>query len=206
MAVYQARDLANGITNTEPVFGSNSQQETFSPSATYSYNVVQAGTWALARVTDATTVDTNFFLKNTFTTSKYDLTRTGVQYDASLSFTPIGIGIDISIDSIALPSGIRSFNIRVYKGRSQDLIGAVGENKIPSNSGYVPYSSEITITDPGRYTIYLNSLATNNLIIRNGKLNFFILGEFDYNNIPPEKRYEVGYIGSDPNLTLTVFD
>ena len=207
MAIYYAPDLENRIVNTEPILGGNSHQEAFEPTATYAYNVVQAGTWAGARLGDATNVGNSFFIKNTFITTRYDLTRTGVQYDASLSFTPIGSYITVYVNSFAFPQNINSFKIRVYKGRSQALTGAVQENKILQSSGYIPYSNEIEIIENRtRYRIYLNSLATSDLIERNGNFNFFILGEFDYNNISPTQQFEITYNDLDPNIALTVFD
>jgi hypothetical protein len=107
-AQINAMYLENRIVNTEAIFGINSQQKEFAPSATYSYNVVQAGTWAGARLGDATNVGNSFFIKNTLTT-KYNLTRTGVQYNASLSFTPIGSYITVIIDSFTFPQNINSF-------------------------------------------------------------------------------------------------
>jgi len=207
MPTYRAQDLANRVTNDTAIFGTNSQQEEFSPTATYAYNVVQAGTWAEARLGDATNVSNDISIKNTFITTRYDLTRTGVQYDASLSFTPIGSYIDMRIDSFTFPQNINSLKIRAYKGRPQDLTGAPGENRIPSNTGYIPYSNEFTIDESTtRVTLYLNSLATSDLIVRAGKLNLFILGEWDYNNISPTQRFEIAYNGLNPNMTLTVFD
>ena len=206
MAIYYAPDLENRIINTEPILGVNSQQEAFEPTATYAYNVVQAGTWAGARLGDATNVSSNFSIKNTFITTRYDLTRTGVQYNASLSFTPIGSYITFRTTSFIFPQNVSSFKIRVYKGRTQALAGGIAESKIPATSGYIPYSDEITLTeDSNTYTIYLNSLATSDLIARNGVFNFFILGEFDYNNIVPTQRIEVGG-DSFREWTLTVYD
>jgi hypothetical protein len=206
MATYRAQDLANRITNTEPLFGANSQQEGFLAEALYAYNVVQSQTWVEARLRDATNVTTNFSIKNTFITTRYNLTRTGVQYNASLSFTPIGSFITFRTTSFVFPQNVSSFKIRVYKGRTQALAGGIAESKIPATSGYIPYSDEITLTeDSNTYTIYLNSLATSDLIARNGVFNFFILGEFDYNNIVPTQRIEVGG-DSFREWTLTVYD
>jgi hypothetical protein len=206
MATYRAQDLANRITNTEPLFGADSHQEEFLAEALYAYNVVQSQTWVEARLGDATNVGNSFSIKNTFETTRYNLTRTGVQYNASLSFTPIGSYITFRTTFFDFPRNVSSFKIRVYKGRTQALAGVIAENKIPATSGYIPYSDEITLTeDSTRYTIYLNSLATSDLIARNGVFNFFILGEFDYNNIVPTQRIEVGG-DSFIDWTLTVYD
>jgi hypothetical protein len=207
MPTYYAPDLENRITNTEPILGVNSQQKNFEPTATYAYNVVQAGTWAGARLGDATNVGNSFFIKNTFITTRYNLTRTGVQYNASLPFIPIGSYIIVSIDSFTFPQNINSFKIRVYKGRSQSLTGVIQENRIPQSSRYTPYSGEIEIIEnQTKYFIFLNSLATSDLIAGNGLFNFFILGEFDYNNIAPTQLSEITYSGLNPNMALIVFD
>jgi hypothetical protein len=206
MATYRAQDLANRITNTEPIIGINSQKEGFNPSAIYAYNVTGATAWDTARISDASSVENIFKVRNSPNRANFELTRTGVQYDAALTFTPVGSYITIIIDTFTLPFRA-TFKIRAYKGRPQDLIGAPGENRIPANTGYIPYSSEFTIDENTTLaTLYLNSLATNDLIARAGKLNLFILGEWDYNNIPPSNTYEVSYIGVDPNMSLTVFD
>jgi len=198
MATYRAQDLENRITNTEPVFGISSQQEEFAADAVYAYNVVQAGTWASARSINATNVITDFSIKNTFETNRYNLTRTGIQYNSSLSFTPVGSLVNFRTKSFTFPKNVNSFKIRAYKGRTQALTGITEENKIPPTSGYIPYSDEIEIfsTDvTTRYTIYLNSLATSDLIKQKGLFNFFILGEFDYNDISPTQLIEVGGLG-----------
>ena len=205
---YQARDLANRITNTEPIFGVNSQQETIEPAATYAYNISRRPTWNIARNSNASGVYNNFRILNLFDPILgFDLTRTGVQYNTALSFTPVGSYINLRIDSFNFPVGVTSFKIRVYKGRSQLLTGAFSEMRTPSNTGYIPYSNEITVTeDATRYQIYLNSLATSDLIGKNGALNLFILGEFDYNNIDPTTTYSLSYDGVDSNIQLITFD
>ena len=206
--VYQAQDLANRITNTEPIFGVNSQQEGHLPAATYAYNISRQPTWDIARNKNASGVYNNFRILNLFDPLLgFDLTRTGVQYDAALSFTPVGSYIDLPIDSFNFPVGVTSFKIRVYKGRSQLLTGAFSEMRTPSNTGYIPYSNEITVTeDATRYQIYLNSLATSDLITNQGKLNLFILGEFDYNNIDPTTSYSLSYNGVGSDIQLITFD
>jgi len=207
MATYRAQDLENRITNIEPVLGINSQKEQFEAEAVYAYNVVQAGTWTIARSIDATNVTTDFSIKNAFETNRYNLTRTGIQYNASLSFRPIGSFVDFSINSFVFPQNVKSFKIRAYKGRDQALAGITEESKIPSTTGYIPYSDEIEVTtSETRYILYLNSLATSDLVKRNGAFNFFILGEFDYNNISPtHPRGEVGGVGLG-DWSLTVYD
>jgi hypothetical protein len=206
MAIYRAQDLANRITNTEPIFGINSQSEGFAPSAIYSYNVIDASSWEAARLSDASFVGDKFRIRNSPNRANFDLTRTGVQYDAALTFIPVGLSIRIRIDDFIIP--LRgSFKIRAYKGRPQDLTGASNENRIPVTTGYIPYSKEyIFDEDNTRIDMYLNSLATNDLIARAGKLNLFILGEWDYNNIPPNDAYGISYGGEDTNMSLTVFD
>lgn len=208
MVTYRAQDLENRITNIEPVFGINSKPEEFPAEAVYAYNVVQAGNWASARLGNATNVTTDFSIKNTLSTGKYNLTRTGIQYNFSLSFTPVGSFVKFRTNSFVFPQNVNSFKIRAYKGRDQALTGIAQENKIPQTSGYTPYSDEIEIfsTDvTTRYILYLNSLATSDLIARNGVFNFFILGEFDYNNISPTQRIEVGGNGLG-DWSLTVYD
>ena len=206
MPTYRAQDLANRVTNDTAIFGINSQRESFEPSATYAYNVIEASTWGSARRSDALSIDAFFKIVNTLNEARFDLTRTGVQYDAALTFTPIGSYLDINIDTITIPRDV-IFKIRAYKGRPQDLIGDKSETQIPQNNGYIPYSSEYIVDEnTRRIQLYLNSLATNDLIAGVGKLNLFILGELDYNNIPPLNRYEILYSGEEVNMTLTVFD
>ena len=54
--------------------------------------------------------------------------------------------------------------------------------------------------------LYLNSLATSDLITNQGKLNLFILGEFDYNNIDPTTSYSLSYNGVGSDIQLITFD
>jgi len=207
MPIYYAPNLANRITNTEPIFGVNSKPENFEASAIYAYNVLDASTWDAARLSDASSVENKFRIVNSPTVGKrFDLTRTGVQYNSTLTFTPVGSFISIRIDTLILPSGA-TFKIRAYKGRNQALTGALNENRIPATTGYIPYSNEFIIDESTtRVDLYLNSLATNDLITKAGNLNLFILGEWDYNNIPPSDTYEISYGGVETNFLLTVFD
>jgi hypothetical protein len=206
MSTYRAQDLANRIINTEPIFGVNSQAEKFLPTATYAYSV-GGSNWSALRGSVASSINTYFNVINSNDgAGRFTLARTGVQYDAALTFTPIGSYLDINIDTITLPQGA-TFKIRAYKGRPQALGGDPGELRIPANTGYTPYSNELIIDEnTTRATLYLNSLATNDLIARAGKLNLFILGEWDYNNVSPSNVYEISYLGVNPNMTLTVFD
>ena len=207
MPTYRAQDLANRVTNDTAIFGTNSQQENFEPSETYSYSV-GGSDWSALRTSAASSVNTYFSVINSNDgAGRFTLTRTGVQYNATLSFTPSGSYININIDTITFPTSKTTFKIRAYKGKSQSLVGDTGEIRTPANTGYIPYSSEFTIDENTlSVQLYLNSLATNDLIARAGRLNLFILGEWDYNNISPLSVYETSYLGVDPNMILTVFD
>jgi hypothetical protein len=206
MATYRAQDLANRVINTEPIRGVNSIRESFEPVETYAYDINREPNWDIIRNSNAEGVYNNFRIENTFSPlTGFNLTRTGVQYNTTAAtITPVGLYVTINIDEIFLPVG-GNLKIRAYKGRPQGLGGVASEMRIPFTTGYIPYSSEITIGAIGDYTIYLNSLATTDLIAEGGSLNLFILGEFDYNDVDPTESYilrSVGFGGVPPELTL----
>jgi hypothetical protein len=191
---YYAPNL-NRTPNTFFIAGNGLPKESYDSTAIFNYK--RAGiNWTSVRSSSGGNVGSGINIQNTFRSPNYEISRTGIQFSTTWGIVPVGMTILFGFDTYDdLP-----FKIRAFKGTTTTLTGATSEYSIPLNQGLVPFSEEIeAYTDSGIITLYFNQTAID-AFLANPNQNIFILGEYDYNNIPPTGTYSIG--NSDPSAVV----
>jgi hypothetical protein len=183
---YYAPNL-NRIPNAFYIANTSLPKESFYSTKIFNYRRGNSSNWTTVR-SAATSVSVGGIIEiqNVFVSPNYSITRTGVQFSTTWGLVPVGMGIAFEFDlSDNLP-----FKVRAFKGTTSTLTGATSEYSIPLNQGLVPFSEEIEVTEVGGTNLYFNQTAID-AFLANPNQNIFILGEYDYNNIPPTGTYSI---------------
>jgi len=189
---YYAPNL-NRTPNTFFIPGNGLPREGYEATAIFNYRRGGSSNWATVRsAATAGPVGNAIEIQNNFTSPNYEISRTGVQFSISWGIVPVGMTIVFSFDlANNLP-----FKVRAFKGTTTTLTGATSEYSIPLNQGLVPFSEEIEVTPGTPVLLFFNQTAVD-AFIANPNQNIFILGEYDYNNVPPIRTYAIS--NSDPS-------
>jgi len=184
---YYAPNL-NRIPNAFYIASKFSPKESYESTAIFRYRRGNSSNWTTVRsAATATSVNNTIAIQNAFASPDYTILRMGVQFSTSWGLVPVGMAIAFSFDlANNLP-----FKVRAFKGTTTTLTGATSEYSIPLNQGLVPFSEEIEITpENSTVTLYFNQTAID-AFLANPNQNIFILGEYDYNNVPPTGTYSI---------------
>lgn len=192
---YYAPNL-NRTPNTFYIPGSGLLKQAFNSTAIFRYRNGNSSNWTTIR-SAATSVSVGgvIEIQNAFVSPNYSITRTGVQFSTAWGIVPVGMAVSFNFDS----SNNLPFKVRAFKGTTTTLTGATSEYSIPLNQGLVPFSEEIEVTLVGDTNLYFNQTAID-AFLANPNQNIFILGEYDYNNVPPTVNYFIS--NSDPSAVV----
>lgn len=203
---FSAQDLANRVLNPFFIQGASATQEAYYPTEYFAYQISPELTWNAARSSTSTVgiSNTTIWVNNTYFpgSTEYTIFRTGINYDfTSFIITPVGMYISFKLDSLTS----ENFKIKAVKGDTSTLVGTDPEVAIPYNEGFVEFSSEFLVT-PSTNTVvlYFNQTALD-YFAANPIGNFFIVGEFDYNNAAPAANitYEIVDVSFPPDILAT---
>jgi len=195
---YYAPNL-NRIPNAFYITNKVLPKEIFDSTAIFNYRRGGSSNWTSVRSSVAAGNVGGFInIQNAFASPNYSITRTGVQFSTTWGIVPVGMSILFNFDlANNLP-----FKVRAFKGTTTTLTGATSEYSIPLNQGLVPFSEEIEITPENTtVTLYFNQTAID-AFLANPNQNIFILGEYDYNNVPPTVNYSISNSDSSAVVQL----
>ena len=183
---YYAPNL-NRIPNAFYIASKFSPKESYESTAIFRYRRGNSSNWTTVRsAATATSVNNTIAIQNAFASPDYTILRMGVQFSTSWGLVPVGMNILFDFDlSNNLP-----FKVRAFKGTTTTLTGAQSEYSIPLNQGLVPFSEEIEVEPGNPALLYFNQTAVD-AFLTNPNQNIFILGEYDYNNVPPTVNYSI---------------
>jgi hypothetical protein len=192
---YYAPNL-NRIPNAFYIANTALPRETYGSTKIFNYRRGGSSNWTSVR-SAATSVSVGGIIdiQNAFGSPNYSITRMGVQFSTAWGLVPVGMAISFSFDlANDLP-----FKVRAFKGTTTTLTGATSEYSIPLNQGLVPFSEEIEVIPDNPVLLYFNQTAID-AFLANPNQNIFILGEYDYNNVPPTVNYSIS--NSDPEAVV----
>jgi hypothetical protein len=192
---YYAPNL-NRTPNTFFIPGNGLPIEIFDATAIFNYRRGGSSNWTTVRsAATAGPVGNTIDIQNNFTSPNYEISRTGVQFSTTWGLVPVGMVMTFAFDlANNLP-----FKVRAFKGTTTTLTGAQSEYSIPLNQGLVPFSEEIEIGPSNPVPLFFNQTAID-AFLANPNQNIFILGEYDYNNVPPTGIYTMS--NSDPSAVV----
>ena len=193
---YYAPNL-NRIPNAFYIASKFSPRETFNAIKIFRYRRGDSSNWTSVRSSPSGGVGGIIDIQNAFASPSYSITRTGVQFSTAWGIVPVGMSIAFDFDlANNLP-----FKIKAFKGTTTTLTGVESEYSIPLNQGLVPFSEEIEVTEVGGTNLYFNQTAID-AFLANPNQNVFILGEYDYNNVPPTVNYSIS--NSNPSAVVSL--
>jgi hypothetical protein len=182
---YYAPNL-NRIPNAFYIANTSLPRETYGATKIFSYRRGNSSNWTTVRSSPSGSVGGIIDIQNAFASPNYSITRTGVQFSTAWGLVPVGMAIYFDFDSYSnLP-----FKVRAFKGTTTTLTGATSEYSIPLNQGLVPFSEETEVEPGNPVFLYFNQTAVD-AFLANPNQNIFILGEYDYNNVPPTVNYSI---------------